>query len=87
MVDATSDDPIEMIATLARGMMAERRGRFLDAACGDDANLRAKVEARLGAVTRNNSAVEQPEEELVARFADSERDFIESIALEALSGF
>ncbi len=47
MTDAASDDPIEMIATLARDMTAERRGRFLDVACGGDVNLRAEVEARL----------------------------------------
>ena len=60
MMDAASDDPIEMIATLARGMMAERRGRFLDAACGGDANLRAEVEARLGDVPKHDGTDEQP---------------------------
>jgi len=39
MTDASTNDPIEMIATLARGMIAERRGRFLNGACGGDPNL------------------------------------------------
>ncbi len=85
MTDAASDDPIQMIATLARAMMAERRGRFLDAACGGDANLRAEVEARLGDVPKNDGIDEQPAEALADRVANSELDPIESIALEALS--
>ena len=85
MMDAASDDPIEMIATLARGMMAERRGRFLDAACGGDANLRAEVEARLGDASKNDGTVEQPSGALADQVANPELDSIESIALEALS--
>ena len=85
MMDAASDDPIEMIATLARGMMAERRGRFLDAACGGDANLRAEVEARLGDVPKNDGADEQPSGALADQVVNPELDSIESIALEALS--
>ena len=85
MMDAASDDPIEMIATLARGMMAERRRRFLDAACGGDANLRAEVEARLGDVPKNDGTDEQPAGALADQVANPELDSIESIALEALS--
>src|SRR5271166_4068063 len=85
MLDAASDDPIEMIATLARGIMAERRRRFLDAACGGDTNLRAEVEARLGDVPKNDGADEQPAGALADQVANPELDSIESIALEALS--
>ena len=85
MMDAASDDPIEMIATLARGMMAERRRRFLDAACGGDANLRAEVEARLGDVPKHDGTDEQPSGALADQVANPELDSIESIALEALS--
>ena len=60
MMDAMSDDPIEMIARLARSMMAERRGRFLDAACGGDAKLRAEVEARLGHPKQDGTVEEPP---------------------------
>ena len=60
MMDAASDDPVEMIAKLASGMMAERRGRFLDAACGGDANLRAEIEARLIASPKQDGSTEQP---------------------------
>src|SRR5271157_4817072 len=85
MMDALSDDLIEMIATLARGMMAERRGRFLDAACGGDVNLRAEVEARLGDVPKNDGTNEQPSGALADQVANPQLDSIESIALEALS--
>src|SRR5271157_5522880 len=85
MMDASSDNPIETIATLARGMMAERRGRFLDAACGRDVNLRAEVEARLGDVAKNDGTDEQPLGALADQVANPEPDSIESIALEALS--
>ena len=85
MMDASSDDLIEMIATLARGMMAERRGRFFDAACGGDVNLRAEVEARLGDVPKNDGTGEQPSGALADQIANPELDSIESIALEALS--
>jgi len=85
MMDAASDDPIEMITTLARGVMAERRGRFLDAACGGDANLRAEVEARLGAVPRNDGSDEQLATALPDRVTNPQLDPIESIALEALT--
>jgi len=84
-MDASSDDPIEMIATLARGMMAGRRGRFLDAACGGDVTLRAEVEARLGDVPKNDGTDEQPSGALADQVANPELDSIESIALEALS--
>ena len=84
-MDAASDDQVEMIATLARGIMAERRGRFLDAACGGDANLRAEVEARLGDASKNDGTVEQPSGALADQVANPELDSIESIALEALS--
>ena len=88
MMDAASDDPVEMIATLARAMMAERRGRFLDAACGGDANLRAEVEARLSHVPKqeNDTTVEQPSAASADQVVNPEPDSIESIALEALSG-
>src|SRR5271157_6072341 len=85
MTDAASDAPIEMIATLARGMMAERRGRFLDAACGGDANLRAEVEAQLGDPSRNDGTVDQPSGALADQVVNPELDSLESIALEALS--
>ena len=48
-MDAGDQDPIEMIVKLARGMMPDRRSRFLDAACGDRLEVRAEVEARLNA--------------------------------------
>ena len=85
MTDAASDDPIAMIATLARGMIAERRGRFLDAACGGDANLRAEVEAWLGDASQNNGTVEQPSAALADQVVNPKLDSVESIALEALS--
>ncbi len=85
MTDASSDDPIEMIATLARGMMAQRRGRFLDAACGGDVNLRAEVEARLGAVPKNDGTDKQPSGALADQVGNPQLDSIEFIALEALS--
>src|SRR5271157_4457890 len=85
MMDASSDNPIETIATLVRGMTAERRRRFLDAACGRDVNLRTEVEARLGDVPKNDGTDEQPLGALADQVANPELDSIESIALEALS--
>jgi len=85
MMDASSANPIETIATLARGMMAERRGRFLDAACGGDVNLRAEVEAQLGDVPKNDGTDEQPSGALADQVANPELDSIKSIALEARS--
>jgi len=85
MMDAASDNPIEMIATLARGMMAERRRRFLDAACGDNAKLRAEVEGRLGDTSENDCTIEQPAVALAHQVVKPEVDSIESMALEALS--
>ncbi len=65
MIEAANDDPVEMIAVLARGMMAERRGRFLDAACGGDVVLRAEVEGRLGQESsRHDTAAVSPDETL-----------------------
>lgn len=65
MTEAANHDPVEMIAVLARGMMAERRGRFLDAACGGDVVLRAEVEGRLGQESsRHDTAVVSPDETL-----------------------
>jgi len=85
MLDAASDDPIEIIAVLARGMMPERRGRFLDAACGGDVYLRAEVEARLGDVPKKDGIVERPSGALADQVVNPELDSIESIALQALS--
>jgi len=85
MMDASSDDPIKMIAMPVKGMMADRRGRFLNAACGGDVNLRAEVEARLGDVSKNDGTDEQPSGALADQVANPELDSIESIALEALS--
>jgi non-specific serine/threonine protein kinase/serine/threonine-protein kinase len=85
-MDAADQDPIEMMVELARGMMPERRGRFLDAACGDDPGLRAEVEARLGAGNRQ-SDVEEPAISTNEVIGDSrpESASVESIALDALS--
>ena len=88
MMDAENDDPIEMIATLARSMMAERRGRFLDAACGGDPKLCAEVEAKLGTITQHNDTTEPESKALPDQIPNQESDpfnLIESIALEALS--
>ncbi len=88
MVDDANDDPVDMIATLAKSMMAERRGRFLDAACGGDPELRAEVEALLAKVPSNDNSIEPQSGELPDQTPDLERDCfnsIESIALEALS--
>ena len=41
-----------MIAELARAMMPERRERFLDAACGGDAKLRARSKLGLHTLRR-----------------------------------
>ena len=84
-MDAMSNDPIEMIARLARSMMAERRGRFLDAACGGDAKLRAEVEARLGESPKQDGNVEEPPGTLTDQALNPEPESIETIALEALS--
>jgi eukaryotic-like serine/threonine-protein kinase len=85
MMDAASNDPVEMIVKLAGGMMAGRRGRFLDAACGGDEELRAEVEARMGVSPKKNSTVEQPSGVLTDQVLNPESDSIESIALKALS--
>ena len=84
-MDEVSHDPGAMIAELARAMMPERRGRFLDAACGGDAKLRADVETQLAQTGKGNG------NETGARSAAQEqmRDLIpgslESIALDALN--
>ncbi len=85
MNDASSDDPVEMIAKLAGGITAERRGRFLDAACGGDATLRAAIEARLIATSSQDGGTEQPPNAPTDQVLEPKLDSIESIALEALS--
>src|SRR4051812_42824828 len=83
-MDAGDQDPIEMIVNLARGMMPERRSRFLDAACGDRLDVRAEVEARLNAGSQSEvveSPANSPPDETLASPSPS----IESVALEAVS--
>ena len=84
MMDATGDDPVEMIAKLARGITAERRGRFLDAACAGDASLRAEIEARLGESPKPGKG-EQPPDMATDQAVNPEPASIDSVALEALS--
>ncbi len=84
MSDAAKDDSIEMIAALARTMMNERRGRFLDASCGTDAELRARVEARLSTVPECDTSMGQPLAANANEPPDLERGSIEAIALDAL---
>ncbi len=83
-MDAGDQDPIEMIVNLARGMMPERRSRFLDSACGDRLEVRAEVEARLNAGSQPEvveSPTNSPPDEMLASPSLS----IESVALEAVS--
>ena len=85
-MDEVSHDPGAMIAELARAMMPERRGRFLDAACGGDAKLRAEVEARLAYTVGGNES--EPAAESVAheeKIQDAVPGSLESIALDALN--
>ena len=84
-MDTVKDDPGAMIAELARAMMPERRGRFLDAACGGDARLRADVEGRLAHTGGGNggepavaSPAREPDQDVVP-------GSVESIALDALN--
>src|SRR5271157_3350827 len=84
-MDAANCQPLEMIAELARGMMPERRGRFLDAACGNDAELRAGVEARLGDAGRGTGDDPEPTSAANKEPGVLGPVSLESIALEALS--
>ncbi len=84
-MDAAKHDPVAMIAELARAMKPERRGRFLDAACGGDARLRAEVEATARPRRRREweragggGRPARPAEDLVP-------GSVESIALDALN--
>jgi non-specific serine/threonine protein kinase/serine/threonine-protein kinase len=80
-----TDDPVEMIAKLAGGIAAERRRRFLDGACGSDANLRAAVESRLADPPKRDGDPGQPLDESENEALKSEPNPIEAIALDALS--
>ncbi len=85
-MDEVSHDPGAMVAELARAMMPERRGRFLDAACGGDAKLRAEVEGRLAHTAGGNES--EPAAESVAheeKIQDPVPGSLESIALNALN--
>jgi tetratricopeptide (TPR) repeat protein len=77
-MEAANDDPTQMLVELAGKMTPERRGRFLDAACGDDATLRAEVETRLS----RRPEPPKPEESAAT---ETEADPFESMAMEALS--
>ena len=84
-MDAAKHEPVAMIAELARAMNPERRGRFLDAACGGDAKLRAEVERSsptpaegMGASRRRRACHRRRPDDLVP-------GSLESIALEALN--
>jgi tetratricopeptide (TPR) repeat protein len=46
-MEPSANDEIEALVEVARAMVPERRRRFLQAACGTDAELRAEVESRL----------------------------------------
>src|SRR5689334_4840533 len=84
-MDAAKHDPGAMIAELARAMKPERRGRFLDAACGGDARLRAEVEAQLdhsGGGSGGEPAAEGPPPRPPD---DPVPGSVESIALDALN--
>jgi tetratricopeptide (TPR) repeat protein len=78
-------DSVEMIAELARGMMPERRTRFLDAACGDDTGLRTSVEAQLGRPYRGHDPSELTSEVAEEGRSKLESDALEVMALEAIS--
>src|SRR5262245_28701520 len=117
-MNGAEQDPVAMMAELARGMKPERRARFLDAACGGNPAMRAAVEARLasfaptpepplpedatltdGMLNLPRPAAEAPREEPPGgRPEDAaepapggddepapEPDFLDSLALEALS--
>ncbi|MFO0890896.1 MAG: hypothetical protein U0790_17355 [Isosphaeraceae bacterium] len=86
-MDEASEHPGAAIADLARKMTAERRARFLDAACGDDPGLRADVEARLSEPGGAGGA--QSVGEVVAEgqppIQDDQADPFESLVLDAVS--
>ena len=83
-MDVADQDPIESIIKLARGMMPDRRSRFLDAACGDQPGVRAEVEARLNAGGRPEVA-EGSRNSTPDEMCASPSSSIESVALEAVS--
>jgi|GEM_PF-2252111 len=85
-MDAPMPDPGAMIAELARAMMPERRGRFLDAACGSDAKLRTEVEARLARTASGNGSEPAAESiTLEEKTQNSVPGSLESIAMDALN--
>jgi tetratricopeptide (TPR) repeat protein len=86
-MDSEDHDPVEMIVKLAGGMTPERRGRFIESACGGDAELRAAVEARLTAAAGSASTEQAATttEPTVAETGDSTPELVESIALDAVS--
>ena len=83
-MDAAEQDPIESIVKLARGMMPDRRSRFLDAACGGQPHVRAEVEASLNAGGQPE-AVESAMNSAADEMGDSPTVSIESVAEEALA--
>ena len=89
MMDAESDDPVEMIATLARSMMAEQARAVsrcgLRRRCSDCARGRSQIWAT---VTQHNDTTEPESKALPDQIPNQESDpfnLIESIAMEALS--
>jgi non-specific serine/threonine protein kinase/serine/threonine-protein kinase len=86
-MDSEDHDPVEMMVKLAGGMTPDRRGRFLEAACGGDAGLRAEVEARLTAAREAQNAGQPATviEGADAGAGQASPEAVESIALDALS--
>jgi non-specific serine/threonine protein kinase/serine/threonine-protein kinase len=86
-MESEDHDPVEMIVKLAGGMTPERRGRFLEAACGGDAGLRAEVETRLttAAEAQNAGLPATVIEGTTDEIGETTPEAVESIALDAVS--
>ncbi|WP_165231900.1 protein kinase domain-containing protein [Aquisphaera insulae] len=105
-MDGSEQDPVAMMAELARSMKPERRARFLDAACGGNPTMRAAVEARLSSppppadpaaavpddatlpdgMMIQPSPPAEPAEPATETDPPAGSDFLDSLALEAVSG-
>src|SRR5262245_11027280 len=84
-MEPAEHDPVELITKLARVMVLERRGRFLDAACGNDPDLRNQVEARLRDAGERKHDNEQATVATTEEHAEPESSPVEAIAQEVLS--
>ena len=84
-MDTMNHDQVRMIIELARMMQPDRRGRFLDVACGDNAELYAKVNAQLNAPSLITCDGMDTRHTAISGVPCAEPGSIEAIALEAVS--